>query len=110
MTGSIAGVSKVLETATSVTDARSRRASLQARAIASSTAARPVGECSVSEAFSEAIGAAHWKFDRLFHFYIFGTELLEGFPVRCAWGGKPACQALTSSAKMQDWTSYLESA
>src|ERR1700742_3968111 len=86
MTGSIAGASKVFETATSVTDARSRRASLHARAIAASTSASPVGKCSVSEAFSGPIDAAGWRFDRSFHFYIFGTKLLEAFPIRCAGG------------------------
>src|SRR5277367_7114120 len=47
MTGSIASASKVLETAIRLTEARSRRASLHARATASSTG--PVGKWSVKD-------------------------------------------------------------
>src|SRR5882757_6962772 len=42
--GEMASAAKVFDTAISVTEARSRRASLQARAISRSTAARPCGE------------------------------------------------------------------
>src|SRR3954469_13102904 len=44
MTGVIASASNVFDTAISVTEARSRRASLQARAISASTAASAFGE------------------------------------------------------------------
>src|SRR3954451_23633187 len=50
MTGVIASAAKVFDTAISVTEARSRRASLQARPISASTAASPFGEWSVSGA------------------------------------------------------------
>jgi hypothetical protein len=46
--GVIASAPKVLDTAISSTDARSRRASLQARAISCSTAASALGECGVT--------------------------------------------------------------
>jgi hypothetical protein len=48
ITGTILSASKVLDTAINVTDARSRRASLQALTIPCSTAASPVGEGEVS--------------------------------------------------------------
>jgi hypothetical protein len=43
----MASAAKVFDTAISVTAARSRRASLQARAISCSTAASPFGKCAV---------------------------------------------------------------
>jgi hypothetical protein len=49
MTGEIAAVSNVLETAINSTDARSRLASVQARAISRSTASSPVDESGVAE-------------------------------------------------------------
>ena len=44
ITGEIADASNVFDTAINITDARSRRASLQARAISCSTVARPFGK------------------------------------------------------------------
>src|ERR1700686_5536670 len=49
MTGTIASAANVFDTAISVTDARSRRASAQARAISCSTLASPFGECADNE-------------------------------------------------------------
>ena len=50
ITGVIASASKVFDTATSVTQDRSRRASRQARTISASTKASPLGEGAVSGA------------------------------------------------------------
>src|SRR3954467_12734804 len=50
MPGLIASAAKVFDTAISVTEARSRRASLQARAISASTAASAFGEWPVTGA------------------------------------------------------------
>jgi hypothetical protein len=46
--GEMAAASNVFDTAISVTDARSRRASLQARAMSCSTVERPLGKGWVS--------------------------------------------------------------
>ena len=48
ITGEMVSAPNVFETAISVTEPGSRRASLQARAISSLTAARPFGECAVN--------------------------------------------------------------
>src|ERR1700761_2205295 len=87
MIGSMASASHVFDTATNLTDARSRRASAHARATAASTAASPLGKWPVSaEAFSETMGIANREFRRSLPSYIIRAGPLEPFPVACAPG------------------------
>src|ERR1700736_5443324 len=82
ITGEIAPASNVFDTAISVTDARSRRACLQARAISCSTAARPLGECGVSGVVVWcAMSSAGRKFTGWFEFYQIPERLFEPFPL-----------------------------
>src|ERR1700752_1442964 len=83
ITGAIASAPNVLDTAISVTEARSRPKSLQARAISCSTAVRPFGKGAVSGADdSIAMGllAGSRKRD-LLEFYQVREELFEPLPL-----------------------------
>src|SRR5258707_5524162 len=90
ITGVIATASKVLETAISVTDAGSRRASLQARAISCSTLESPFGRCGViGEEFSGAMSSVGCKFTGVVPILPGRERPLEPFPWRaCGVGGK----------------------
>src|SRR5664279_3881053 len=82
MTGAIDSASKVLDTAISVTEARSRRASLQARAMSCSTVTSPFGKGGV---IGEGSCGAMSSLDRIFtgwvQFYRIRERLLEPFPL-----------------------------
>src|ERR1700692_927794 len=87
----MAPASNVLDTAISVTDARSRRASLQARAISCSTVESAFGKDGViTRGFSGAMSAIGGKFTGSFEFYQIRERLLEPFSLasRVGPGGK----------------------
>src|SRR3979411_2275252 len=98
--GAIATASKVLDTAISVTDARSRRASLQARAISCSAVASPFGKCGViSESFSGAMSSVGHRFTGSFEFYQVQERLLEPYPLACMWGWGPKMSRVSFNRK-----------
>src|SRR5687767_7643483 len=74
-TGAIASAPKVFETAISCTELRARPASLQARAISSSTAARPDGEWVIN---SVLVMPATLRVHDRFKFYRMHKTLFEG--------------------------------
>ncbi|WGR96322.1 hypothetical protein MTX20_11030 [Bradyrhizobium sp. ISRA435] len=91
----MASAAKVFDTAISVTEARSRRASLQARAISCSTVARPFGECAdngvvglcgMFVSFSD--GRWCWV-----EFYQIRERLLKPFILPWRTGKGPRCRA-----------------
>src|SRR5215217_7852395 len=86
----MAAASNVFDTAISVTDARSRRASLHARAMSCSTWARPFGKDLVSGVvISLASYRSHSKILRHFlEFYQVRERLFETFALPCGVGGR----------------------
>src|SRR5258707_1843737 len=90
ITGVIAPASKVLDTAISVTDAGSRRACLQARAISCSTAASPFGKCEViGKKCSGAMSSVGHEFTGSSNFIEFGKGFLNPSTyLACGVGGK----------------------
>src|SRR5579864_5942134 len=87
ITGSIASASNVFDTAIRVTELRSRRASLQARAMPRSTEASPLGKDGViGEDCSGAILSATGEFTESFEFYPVRERLLEPSVLPCTRG------------------------
>ena len=92
--------SKVLDTAISVTDARSRRASLQARKMSYSTEASAFGKGGVSgSGFSCAMSSDGRKFTGSFEFYQIQERLLEPFALPCVWGRGKKMSRVTFNRK-----------
>src|SRR5215217_1593391 len=90
ITGEMAVASNVFDTAISVTDARSRPASLHARAMSCSTWARPFGKDLVRDVvISLASYRVHSKILRHFlEFYEVRERLFEPFTLPCGVGGR----------------------
>src|SRR5665213_371815 len=96
----MAPASKVLDTAISVTDARSRRASLQARKMSYSTEASAFGKDGVSGGgFSCAMSSDGRGFTGSFEFYQIPERLLEPFSLRCVWGRGTKMSRVTFNRK-----------
>src|SRR3954453_22920427 len=96
ITGRIPSASNVLDTAISVTAARSRRACLHSRAISCSTAARAFGKDEVSVAsVSEVMSSSGCKVLRSFEFYPIQESLLEPLSVTCRRARGPAMASVS---------------